>query len=184
MFLGERATALDWIIIAASLAGMGLFLFDGLQPQGFAGMVVALIGGVAFGGMIVLLRLQKDASPLESIVLGNLLAFVVGLPAIWSAPALPFGSGVGLVALGVLQLGLSYLLYARAILHVTALEGVLIPFLEPILNPVWVMLVIGERPSPLSLAGGLMVIAAVMARGLLSIARPRPATHGRRHELV
>jgi drug/metabolite transporter (DMT)-like permease len=62
------------------------------------------------------------------------------------------------------QLGVSYLLYARAIRHITALEAVLIPVIEPILNPIWVLLVLGERPGPLSMVGGAIVLSAVTAR--------------------
>ena len=71
--------------------------------------------------------------------------------------------------MGVVQLGFSYWLYSRAIRHVSALEAVLIPVVEPILNPVWVLLALGERPSGLSLAGGAIVLAAVTVRALASI---------------
>jgi drug/metabolite transporter (DMT)-like permease len=136
---------------------------------------------VAFASMTLLLRKQKDTSPEESIFLGNLLAGLIGLPFIFSAHSLPSARGwIALGLLGVVQLGLSYLLYARAIRHVTALEAVLIPVIEPILNPIWVLLVLGERPGPLSLLGGLIVLAAVTMRTLHSlragaIAAPPPA---------
>jgi drug/metabolite transporter (DMT)-like permease len=122
--------------------------------------------------MIVLLRKQKDGSPIESVILGNLIGFLIGLPAIWSAPALSGGSALTLLTLGVVQLGLAYLLYVRAIRHVTALEGVLIPVIEPILNPIWVMLVLGEKPSPLALCGGGIVVGAVTWRAVASARRP------------
>jgi drug/metabolite transporter (DMT)-like permease len=169
VFLGEHATRLDWMTIAACFVGMALFLFDGLRLSGLDGIVIALAGGVAFAGMIVLLRRQKDGSPIESVILGNLLAFLIGLPAISTASPLATTGACALLVMGVVQLGLPYLIYARAIRHVTALEGVLIPVLEPILNPVWVMLVIGERPSPLALAGGSIVVCAVAGRAALSI---------------
>ena len=75
----------------------------------------------------------------------------------------------------MVQLGLSYLFYSRAIKHVTALEAVLIPVLEPILNPIWVMMTVGERPSRLSLIGGAIVLGAVTLRAIVSIRSPRPA---------
>jgi drug/metabolite transporter (DMT)-like permease len=157
------------VTIAACFVGMALFLFDGLRLQGFAGIAIALAGGVAFAGMIVLLRHQRDGSPIESVILGNLLAFLIGMPALCSAPPLPFSGFGALLVLGIVQLGVSYWLYARAIRHVTALEGVLVPVLEPILNPVWVMLVIGERPRALSIAGGIVVLCAVVVRAVLSL---------------
>jgi drug/metabolite transporter (DMT)-like permease len=67
------------------------------------------------------------------------------------------------------QLGISYWLYARAIRHVTALEAVLIPVIEPILNPVWVLLMMGERPSKFALIGGAVVLTAVTLRAAASI---------------
>jgi drug/metabolite transporter (DMT)-like permease len=167
--LNERATRADWFTIAASFVGMALFLYEGLQLNNLGGILVALASGVFFAAMIMLLRKQKDGSPLESIILGNLLGFLAGLPAMWSAGLPSGGSMVALVVLGVVQLGIPYLLYARAIRHVTALEAVLLPVIEPILNPVWVMLFIGERPSPLSLAGGVIVVGAVTWRAIVSV---------------
>jgi drug/metabolite transporter (DMT)-like permease len=70
----------------------------------------------------------------------------------------------GLILLGVFQLGISYILYAEAIKHVTALEGILIPILEPILNPVWVFLVIGETPGNWAVVGGIIVLISVTLR--------------------
>ena len=78
---------------------------------------------------------------------------------------------VALLVLGVFQLGIPYLLYARAIRHVTALEAVLIPVIEPILNPVWVMLAVGEKPAPLALLGGAIVVGSVTWRAVASIRR-------------
>ncbi len=167
--LKEKSTRADWLTIVAVFAGMGVFLYDGLQLNHLLGMAVAIGSGMFFAAMIILLRMQKDGSPLESIILGNFLGFLIGLPAIWSAPPLSGASLVALVLLGVVQLGIPYLLYARAIKHVTALEAVLLPVIEPILNPLWVMLFIGEKPSPLALFGGVIVVGAVTWRAVASI---------------
>lgn len=168
-FLGERATRADWLTIGVVLAGMTLFFADGLELAHVLGNTVAVFSGVSFAAMTVALRRQKDGSPVESIILGNLLAFLVGLPWIVGAPALPPAGWVALGALGIVQLGFSYWLYARAIRHVTALEAVLIPVIEPILNPVWVLLALGERPAPYALLGGVVVLVAVTLRALRSI---------------
>jgi hypothetical protein len=52
---------------------------------------------------------------------------------------------------------------------VTALEAVLIPVIEPILNPVWVLLVYGEKTTRFALVGGAIVLGAVTWRALASI---------------
>ena len=167
--LGERSTRADWLTIVAALAGMGLFLYDGLQLNNLTGILLAIASGVCFAAMIILLRKQKDGSPLESIILGNVLGFLIGLPAICSAPPLSRSSLVALLLLGVVQLGIPYLLYSRAIKHVTALEAVLLPVIEPILNPVWVMLFVGEVPTRLAFLGGLIVLGAVTWRAVTSV---------------
>lgn len=175
-FLGERATRADWLTVGAVLGGLALFFADGLQLGGSAGNVFALASGVSFAAMILTLSRQKNSGPpVESIILGNLIAFVIGVPFMVSAP-LPSTSGlVALGVLGVVQLGVSYWLYARALRHVTALEAVLIPVIEPILNPVWVLLALGEKPSPLALVGGGIVLIAVTLRALASVRAGRTA---------
>lgn len=168
-FLGERAVRADWLTIVVALAGMSLFFKDSLALGHLDGDVLALLSGVGFAGMTIALRKQKDSSAVESIILGNLLAFVIGLPWIVRAPALPSSGWLALLLLGVLQLGFSYWLYARAIRHVTALEAVLIPVAEPILNPAWVLLFMHEKPSGWAMVGGVIVLSAVSLRALLSI---------------
>ena len=173
--LGERATRADWATILVALAGMALFFKDSLTLGHATGDALALLSGVSFAGMTLALRRQKDGSPVESIILGNLLAFVIGLPWLVESPALPASGWAALLTLGVVQLGFSYWLYARAIRHVTALEAVLIPVIEPVLNPVWVLIFMHEQPSFWAMIGGAIVLLAVTVRALLSL-RARTGT--------
>ena len=168
-FLAERPTRADWLTIVVVFGGLALFFYEGLQLNNVAGLLVALASGLAFAIMTLLMRKQKDTSPLESIILGNLLGFCIGVPALWSAPALPASGWIALGLLGTVQLGLAYLLYAKAIRHVTALQAVLIPVLEPLLNPLWVLLADGERPGIYALAGGLLVLGAITLRAIFGI---------------
>jgi drug/metabolite transporter (DMT)-like permease len=173
--LHERATRADWITIVVALTGMMLFFKDSLTLGHLDGDVLAVLSGVCFAGMTIALRRQKDGSPVESIILGNLLAFVVGLPWIVRSPMLPASGWMALLTLGIVQLGMSYWLYARAIRHVTALEAVLIPVVEPILNPLWVLLFMREKPSSWAVVGGVIVLSAVTLRAIVSV-RARAAS--------
>ncbi len=168
-FLGERASRADWITIAVALGGMTLFFRDSLTLGHLTGDALGLASGLGFAAMTIAMRRQKDGSPIESIILGNALACLIGLPWMISAPALPATGWGALVLLGVVQLGVAYWLYARAIKHVTALEAVLIPAIEPILNPLWVFLAFGEVPTRWALIGGAIVLGAVTVRAVVSV---------------
>jgi drug/metabolite transporter (DMT)-like permease len=162
-FLRERITRSDLVTIFAAFGGMILFFLDNLSKGAFWGNIIAILSGIAFAGTALFLRKQKDHSPLESVFLGNILTFLIGVS--FMVRPLPDTSGwFGLILLGVFQLGVSYILYAEAIKHVTALEGILIPILEPILNPVWVFLLIGEVPGNWAIVGGIIVLISVTLR--------------------
>ena len=106
-------------------------------------------------------------------MLGNVIVAVAGAPFMFQAPSLGEDGLWRLVVLGTIQLGLPYVFYATAIKQVSALEATLIPLLEPVLNPLWVMLALGERPGPWAIVGGLLVLSAVLGRGVMMM-RTRP----------
>lgn len=164
-FLGERADRRDWLTLLVMLCGMALFFMDELSLDGYLGNGIALVSGLCFAWLTLFLRRQKNGSALPSLLLGNLLAGVIGLPFMFQSMP-DFSSGVGLLLMGVVQLGLPYILYALALRHVRAVEGILIPMIEPVLNPVWVFLMMGEQPSPLALVGGAIILGAVLFRAL------------------
>jgi drug/metabolite transporter (DMT)-like permease len=170
-YLDERASPIDWLVITVALGGIALFFIDRLTTAGFWGNIIALGSGLAFATVALCLRKEKAGSPVASIILGNLLVALAGAPFILRAPSLGEGGLARLLLLGVVQLGLPYLLYAIAIKQVTALEATLIPLLEPVLNPLWVMLALGERPGPWSVVGALLVLGAVLLRGVIMMKR-------------
>lgn len=164
-FLKEKSRKSDWIAIAVIMFGMVLFFVGDFGNGNMIGNLVAVLSGIAMAAMVILLKLQGSDSPVEVSLLGNLFAFAVGLPFFFlSVPSL--SSVSGLVILGVLQLGIPYIFYTAAIKHVTAIEAILIPIIEPLLNPVWVFLVTGESPGVYAFAGGTIVITTIIIRGV------------------
>ena len=169
-FLGESTQWFDWTIIFVVIGGMVLFFLDHLTTGNLLGNGCAIFSGLSFSFLILFLRKQKDESPLGSVILGNLLTGLIGLPFMFESMPSPM-SWVGLILLGVVQLGLSYVLYSEAIKHVTALEAVLIPGIEPVLNPIWVFLILGEVPGKWALVGGFIVFISVTARCVIASLR-------------
>jgi drug/metabolite transporter (DMT)-like permease len=162
-FLGEKINQWDWLTIFAVIGGMVLFFLDKLTPGNMIGNLCGVISGLTFGTLIICLRKQKDAAPQSSVILGNLLTALIGIPFMFGAPP-DIKGWTGLLFLGVVQLGMSYWIYTRAIQRVTALQGILIPVLEPILNPLWVLLFFGEVPGKWALIGGTVILGSVTGR--------------------
>jgi len=165
--LHEKIRWFDWAAIAAVLCGMSMFFMDQLSPGEMTGNIMAILSGVSFASLVLFMRKQKDASPAGSAILGNVLTALICLP--WMVESLPGAADwIVLVLLGVFQLGLSYICYAVAIKKVTAMEGILIPMLEPILNPLWTFLFLGERLGLWALFGGFLVILSIIFRSVMT----------------
>jgi drug/metabolite transporter (DMT)-like permease len=175
--VGERTTCFDWLMIGGVLAGMTLFFLDSLTPGGVWGNITSIGAGFCFAWFILFMRRQKDESPLETPLLGNMLAAVVGIPFMFGSMPGLIGWGA-LVALGVVQLGLSYILFAKAVKHATALDSIFVPIIEPLLNPVWVFLLLGERPGRWAIMGGVIVLSAVTVRSMMMVRERMPNRRG------
>ncbi|MDP1990719.1 MAG: DMT family transporter [Syntrophales bacterium] len=165
--LNEKIRWFDWAAIAVVLCGMSMFFMDQLSSGEMTGNILAILSGVSFASLILFMRKQKDASPAGSAILGNLLTALICLP--WMVESLPGEADwIVLMLLGVFQLGLSYICYAVAIKKVTAMEGILIPMLEPILNPLWAFIFLGERLGLWALIGGFVVILSILFRNVMN----------------
>jgi drug/metabolite transporter (DMT)-like permease len=182
--LGERASRLDWLTIAAVLGGITLFFFEQLTFDHVAGNLVALGAGMALALNTLSLRkvaitpaASGSSDPLRPLLLGNVLGAVLGAPFLLVSSPPGATAWSALLALGLFQQAAAYLAFAWAIRRATALEAILIPVIEPILNPIWVALAFGEYPGPWALLGGTIVIGAVTARALLGRTRITARNH-------
>ena len=166
-FLKEKITSIDWITILTVILGMTLFFIEKLSPDGILGNFIAILAGIAFAWLALCLRKQKDGSPLESLILGNILTGIIGLSFIIDTGIPSQQSMIALFVLGIFQLGIPYILYSKAVKYVSALDAVLIPVLEPILNPLWVFLLLGESIGMWPMIGGAIIIVAITTRSIL-----------------
>lgn len=158
--LNEKAKLRDWITILFIVGGMVLFFMDDIAGGSMKGNMLAVLSGVALAFNTMFMRREKDADPLENVFWGSVLTVLVSIPFIFQKAPSP-KSWIGLILLGVFQLGFSYVLYSKAIKNITALESTFLSLVEPLLNPVWVFLSVGEIPGNLSLVGGIIVLASV-----------------------
>lgn len=165
-FLKERPRPTDWLATLIIMAGMVLFFLDRLTFSGLAGNLLGIAAAITFAWIILFLRKQKDGSAIESVMLGNALTAILALPLMLKN--MPSGQDWWwLVGLGTVQTGVPYILYSTAIRFVTALDGILVTVIEPLLNPTWALLFIGEMPGFWSMIGGAVILLTIAMRAII-----------------
>lgn len=178
IFLREKPKIEHWLSFVAVAGGMALFFTGNLGGGSIRGNIAAILAGVTFSAYFVFMRMQKDGSPLESNLLAHILTAAIGFVIALFLPAPRFTtvSISAIVALGVFQIGMAAVLLSWGIKRVSAIQGSIIAGLEPVFNPLWVFLALGERPSPNSLAGGAIILLAVILSSIVTARRAmRPA---------
>jgi drug/metabolite transporter, DME family len=160
LVLHEKMQRRDVIAIGIALGGMALFFVGKFEARGMAGNAMALLSSVFFATMILSLRRQPHASR-AAVVWGNVVLSLVLLPFVADDLALTPRSMATFLFLGILQIGLAYAFFVKGLQTVTATQASLTGMLEPVANPIWVLLFLGERPSAFAMAGAAIVLAAI-----------------------
>ncbi len=163
VFFGARYSRRELVMVGIIMVGITLFFLDQLTPGGLLGNLLALLSGLTMALMYTASgRLPDDESSMSALVLGHLGAALAGLPfLLLSPPEITPLSVVSILVLGVFQLGIPYILYAIAVRRCSPLSCSLIGMIEPLFNPVWVFLVVGEAPGFFAFIGGIIVLATV-----------------------
>lgn len=179
----ERFRVSDLLTVVVCLGGMSLFFIDSapvteLSPQSqLIGNILGLGSGISLGGYILLLRHPKalNQNPASSVFYGNLFAIAAMIPFVVTAPSAWTGQDLlAVFLLGVFQIGIAYYLFTYGVTHgVRSLDASIIGFIEPILNPFWVFLFVGEHPSAWAIVGGVIIIAGVLFQTLIQNIRKR-----------
>lgn len=164
--IGEKFHIRDLITVIFCLGGMSLFFVGDLSIGDYQGNIAALGSGIFLGLYIMLLRHPKalGMSGTITVIYGNFLLALLTLPSGFAAlPTATWWDYAAVGFLGVFQIGISYILFIKGVRGGTRpLDASIIGFIEPLLNPVWVFLFVGERPSNWAVLGGAIIIATVV----------------------
>ena len=176
VFLKERISRGNLVALSCAAIGIVWIVSSDLRQDFLIGNLLALSSGFMFGAVVFSLRQLRDHDSAWLTTLNHGAAALLLLPLMFSL-FVPMSTGQWLLAilLGVVQMGLPYLLFARGVRHVSAQEAALITLLEPVLNPIWVLLVWNE-PVPLSTwIGGGFIVGGLALRYLFFAKEPGPA---------
>jgi drug/metabolite transporter (DMT)-like permease len=152
------------ITVVVCLLGLSFFLFEQKDEHHWLGDGIAFLSGLFAAGLFLSLKMCNRSQQMSGITLGNLWIVLITLPWFLSSPSPTGNEHLMLGFLGFIQIGLGYVLFTYGQRRITATESALIAMLEPILNPVWVMIGYHEIPSVWSIAGGIIILTALAVR--------------------
>jgi len=173
----EKFRRRDLIVVIACVAGMSLFFVGKLRPQDMTGNLLALASGFCFACYFLLLRhsTARAVNRASSVIYGNLLVVLVTAPVgLKALSGMTLHDAVSIAYLGVVQIGVAYTLFTVAMARgVRSLDAGIVGYIEPVLNSIWVFLVLGELPTQWALVGGAIIVVAVVVHTLLEAKRGR-----------
>ena len=176
LWLREPANRRDLVMLAFAAGGIAVILFFEYRhaqqvatteaATSMRGVLYALASGVLYAGVVLCLRRLREEDSAWLIALNLLVTAAVLSPQVSSLGISPSGEQFAwLVAFGLLQIGLPYVLFARGLRVIRGPEASGIVLLEPLLLPVWVYLAWGaEIPSWWTLLGGALILAGLAQR--------------------
>jgi drug/metabolite transporter (DMT)-like permease len=169
LLLGEKLHREHWLALVLVSAGMVLVFSGGLERTSLLGDLIALLASLFFAANSVALRIQKNGSPVDSFICSHIITTLCAIPFFCiHPPAFTAGSVVSVLFMGVFQMGFASALFAYGIRRVSAVQAMLTSTVELVLNPLWVLLVTGEKPAFSVVMGGGIIIAAVVIFSFIS----------------
>jgi len=179
IFYKEKFRQRDLITVIFCVIGMSLFFVGKLRPQDVTGNLLALASGICFAAYFLLLRHSsaRAVNRASSVIYGNLLVVLVAAPAgLQALSGITLHDTFSVVYLGVVQIGVAYTLFTLGMARgIRSLDAGIVGYIEPVLNPVWVFLIIGEQPSQWALIGGAIIVGAVIVHTTLKAKEARKA---------
>jgi drug/metabolite transporter (DMT)-like permease len=166
----RRILLRDLAAVVFCLGGISCFFIGKLEAGHLLGNLLGMASGMFLALFTLLMKLKRErdstTDPIGAVVMGNLLVVLIFLPIALPGLRVTVPQAMALLYLGIFQIGIAYLLFNAGMRHLTATASVVVGTLEAVLNPVWVFLGIGERPSIWALVGGGVVIAVIAWYGL------------------
>lgn len=174
LFLKKRYRFRDYAAVLLTFGGIALFFFDKLTTGGTLGNLIAIVDGMAMACVYLFTGESDESRRLSGILWGLVMTSLVGLPfSFVNPPEFSLLTVSIVMAMGIFQLGLPYVLYSIAVNDCPPLACSLISAVEIVLGPLWVLLFLGEAPGKFAIAGSVAILVTITAWCALGGAKPK-----------
>jgi drug/metabolite transporter (DMT)-like permease len=173
VILKEHIRREQLVALLLTPVGLALLFLDRLSAGQLFGNLLALTSACTFALVFIFTRMQKEGNPLQSLMASHAVTALIalGIAAFLPVPRFTPAAVGSILVLGVLQIGLATIFFSYGIKRVSAVTANLIALIEPVFNPVWVFLMLGEAPSAQALLGGALIIGSVTLASLMGARR-------------
>ena len=172
IWMRERVPIRTWIAMGAALGGVAIMVGGSLGSGGVQGDILSLVMALGFAVVLVLTRRHREISMTPATALGMAISLLAMAP--FAHPGvLSVRDFLLLAALGAGQIALGMILFTAGARLIPAAQAGLITLLEIVLGPLWVWLIYREQPDALTLAGGAVIMSAVLLHAISDL-RPAP----------
>jgi drug/metabolite transporter (DMT)-like permease len=162
--LGEKISKGNLAALAVAMIGIGIISLDSVGAPEMAGVALALLSGVLFAAYMINLQRTRDIGPVYLTWINNGVCAFLLFWVVRTQLALTADQATILAVMGAVQLGAPYYLFSKGLQTVSLPEASLIALIEPVLNPLWVALIVGELPSTATVWGGGLILFGLGVR--------------------
>lgn len=168
ILLKTELKKINVISVIISFLGMTLFFVGELSPSHLEGNIVAIISGLCFAGFLLGIRKSSEEFRIPSIFLGNILIILICSFSITNELKISLDDFFMVAYLGIFQIGFAYAVFTYSIKQIEGIEAALVAMIEPIMNPIWVFIGYGEKPSSFAILGGLIILTTITIRTIIT----------------
>jgi len=168
LLLKTKLKAVNVISVFIAFLGMTLFFVGEISPSHLEGNLVALLSGICFAAFLIGIRKSSEEFRVPAIFWGNIFIPILCFNSVYPEFNISLENFLMVVYLGIFQIGLAYAIFTYSIKRIEGIEAALIAMIEPVMNPIWVYLGYGEKPSPFAILGGIIILATITIRTIIT----------------
>ncbi len=156
------------ISVIIAFIGMSLFFMGEISPSHLEGNMIALLSGICFAGFLLGIRKSDESYRIPAIFWGNIFIPILCFNSVYPNFKIDVTNLIMVMYLGVFQIGFAYAIFTYAIKRIEGIEAALIAMIEPVMNPIWVFIGYGEKPSVYAILGGFIILTTITIRTIIT----------------